>query len=152
MVGPSDFIASQVYSFTIIIIILAIIISHNGNHYHYCHHHHHQNPHHYFDQWSPTTGLAVPLTCCVLLNKRVSVLQSFQRSKHLKGQLDPPVCKVTFFWIKAAQLDPPVCNVTFLDHQGGQFDPPVGNVEGQLGPQVSDASFVGTSVSNVMFF
>ena len=40
----------------------------------------------------------------------------------------------------------------FWDHQGGQFDPPVGNVEGQLGPQVSDASFVGTSVSNVMLF
>ena len=91
------------------------------NHYHY----RHQNRHHYFDQWSPTTGLAVPLTCCVLLNKRVSVLQSFQRSKHLKGHLDPPVCKVTFFWIKAAQLDPHVCNVTFLDHQGGQLDPPV---------------------------
>ena len=101
VVGPSDFIASQVYSFTIIIISVAIIISQHGNHYHYRqpnHHHcfYHQNHHHHFDQWSPTTGLAVPLTCCVLLNKRVSVLQSFQRSKHLKGQLDPAACKVTF--------------------------------------------------------
>ena len=30
------------------------------------------------------------------------------KSKHLKGQLDPPVG-----------------NITFLDHQGGQLDPPV---------------------------
>ena len=101
VVGPSDFIASQVYSFTIIIIIVAFIMSHHGDQYHYRHQnhhhcHHHQNHHHHFDQWSPTTGLAVPLTCCVLLNKRVSVLQSFQRSKHLKSQLDPPVGDVTF--------------------------------------------------------
>ena len=144
MVGPSDFIASQVYSFTIIIIIVAIIISHNGNHYHYCHHNnHHCHHHHHFDQWSPTTGLAVPLTCCVLLNKRVSVLQSFQRSKHLKGQLDLPVCKVTFFgskqlswipmsvtlrfWIiKEASWIP--LSLTILDHKGCQLDPPVCNL------------------------
>ena len=65
-------------SFTIIIIIVAIVMSHHGDQYHYRHQnhhhcHHHQNHHHHFDQWSPTTGLAVPLTCCVLLNKRVSV-------------------------------------------------------------------------------
>ena len=123
VVGPSDFIASQVYSFTIIIIIVAIIISHNGNHYHYCHHHHHQNPHHYFDQWSPTTGLAVPLTCCVLLNKRVSVLQSFQRSKHLKGQLDLPVGNGNIFAPKEVSWTPLLVTVTIL-HQRRSVGPP----------------------------
>ena len=35
-------------------------------------------------------------------------------SKHLKGQLDPPVGNVTFVFIKGGQLDPPVCDVTFF--------------------------------------
>ena len=91
----------------------------------------------------------MPKLLCVFVITNIQV-----NLKHLKGQLDPPVYNVTFLdqLDQSGQLDPLVCNITFLDHQGGQFDPPVGNVEGQLGPQVSDASFVGTSVSNVMFF
>ena len=50
----------------------------------------------------------------------------FHISKHLKGQLDPPVSDVTFL-DQGGQLDPPVSDVTFLD-QGGQLDPPVSDV------------------------
>ena len=49
-------------------------------------------------------------------------LVSKNKSKHLKGQLDPPVSDVTFL-DQGGQLDPPVSDVTFLD-QGGQLDPP----------------------------
>ena len=37
-----------------------------------------------------------------------------ETSKHLKGQLDPPVRNVTFLH-QGGQLDPPVRDVTFLD-------------------------------------
>ena len=49
-----------------------------------------------------------------------------ETSKHLKGQLDPPVRNVTFLH-QGGQLDPPVCDVTFLQ-QRGQLDPPIGHV------------------------
>ena len=49
-----------------------------------------------------------------------------ETSKHLKGQLDPPVRNITFLQ-QGGQLDPPVRDVTFL-HQGGQLDPPVRDV------------------------
>ena len=36
------------------------------------------------------------------------------KSKHLKGQLDPPVGNGNVFWTKGGQLDPPVSDVTFF--------------------------------------
>ena len=36
------------------------------------------------------------------------------QSKHLKGQLDPPVGNGHVFWTKGGQLDPPVSDVTFF--------------------------------------
>ena len=39
-----------------------------------------------------------------------------EQSKHLKGQLDPPVSDLTFFCTKGGWLDPPLSDVTFL-HQ-----------------------------------
>ena len=35
-------------------------------------------------------------------------------SKHLKGQLDPPVSDGNVFWTKGGQLDPPMSDVTFF--------------------------------------
>ena len=49
-----------------------------------------------------------------------------ETSKHLKGQLDPPVRNITFLH-QGGQLDPPVRDVTFLQ-QRGQLDPPIGHV------------------------
>ena len=68
-----------------------------------------------------------------------------ETSKHLKGQLDPPVRNVTFLH-KGGQLDPPHHDITFL-HQGFQLDPPVRNVMflhqgGQLDPPVRDVTFL----------
>ena len=66
---------------------------------------------------------------CIQVHASVLILAS----KHLKGQLDPPVCDVTFFgskevswiplsvtwrfWIIEGQLDPPVGDVAFLDQR-----------------------------------
>ena len=49
-------------------------------------------------------------------------------SKHLKGQLDPPVRHVIFLNHQGFKLDPPIRHVTFLDHQGGQLDLFVGKI------------------------
>ena len=53
----------------------------------------------------------------------ISIYESL--SKHLKGQLDPPVRDVTFF--QGGQLDLPVRDVT-LFNQGGLLRPCVGGV------------------------
>ena len=52
--------------------------------------------------------------------------RAFLQSKHLKGQLDPPVRDVTFF-NHGGGLDPPVSDVTFFNH-GGRFGPRVSDV------------------------
>ena len=49
------------------------------------------------------------------------------KSKHLKGQLDPPVGNGNVFCIKGGQLDPPVGNCNIFCTKEGQLDPPVGN-------------------------
>ena len=46
------------------------------------------------------------------------------KSKHLKGQLDPPVGIGHIFWIKGGQLDVPVGNVTFFLDQKRSAGPP----------------------------
>ena len=50
---------------------------------------------------------------------------STYQSKHLKGQLDPPVGSVTFFYHQGGHLDPPVGSVMLLDRHRGHLDPPV---------------------------
>ena len=42
-------------------------------------------------------------------------------SKHLKGQLDPPVSNGQVFCTKGGQLDPPVSNGHVFCTKGGQF-------------------------------
>ena len=49
-------------------------------------------------------------------------------SKHLKGQLDPPVGNGNVFYTKGGQLDPPVGNGHVFCIKGGHLDLPVGNV------------------------
>ena len=51
--------------------------------------------------------------------KVISVYESL--SKHLKGQLDLPLCDMTLF-NQGGQLDPPVHDVTFFN-QGGLLRP-----------------------------
>ena len=53
-------------------------------------------------------------------------LCSFQ-SKHLKGQLDPPVGDGNVFCTKGGQLDPPVGDGNVFCIKGGHLDPPVGD-------------------------
>ena len=53
---------------------------------------------------------------------------SIEESKHLKGQLDPPVGNGHVFWTKGGQLDPPVREVIFFWTNEGQLDAPVGDV------------------------
>ena len=50
-------------------------------------------------------------------------------SKHLKGQLDPPVGNGNVFWTKGGQLDPPVGNGNVFCIKGGQLDPPVAEMQ-----------------------
>ena len=50
---------------------------------------------------------------------------SINTSKHLKGQLDPPVGNGNVFWIKGGQLDPPVGNVTFFGSKEVSWIPPL---------------------------
>ena len=46
-------------------------------------------------------------------------------SKHLKGQLDPPVGNGNVFWIKGGQLASPVGNVTFFGSKEVSWIPPL---------------------------
>ena len=67
-------------------------------------------------------------------------------SKHLKGQLDPPVGDGNVFCTKGGQLDPPVGDGNVFCTKGGQLDPPVGDGNvfctkgGQLDPPVGDGN------------
>ena len=86
-------------------------------------------------------------------------------SKHLRGQLDPPVGNGHVFWTKEGQLDPPVGNGHVFWTKGGHLDPPVGNLHvfwtkgGQLDPPVGNGHVFWTKggqldppVSDVTFF
>ena len=48
---------------------------------------------------------------------------SINTSKHLKGQLDPPVGNGNVFWIKGGQLASPVGNVTFFGSKEVSWTP-----------------------------
>ena len=57
--------------------------------------------------------------------KSKQMLKKSSESKHLKGQLDPPVSDGNVFCIKAGQLDPPVSDGNVFCIKAGQLDPPV---------------------------
>ena len=61
-------------------------------------------------------------------------------SKHLKGQLDPPVSDGNVFCIKAGQLDPPVSDGNVFCIRAGQLDPPVSALPavGRLWPSTAN--------------
>ena len=61
------------------------------------------------------------------------------KSKHLKGQLDPPVSNGHIFCTKGGQLDPPVSNGHLFWTKGGQLDRGVSDVT-FFGPK--DVSFL----------
>ena len=58
--------------------------------------------------------------------RRILTAVTGRISKHLKGQLDPPVGNGNVFCIKGGQLDPPVGNGNIFCIKGGQLDPPGG--------------------------
>ena len=49
-------------------------------------------------------------------------------SKHLEGQLDHPVCNITF-WIKGGQLHPSVRNVTLFSNQTKSVEPALAKMQ-----------------------
>ena len=63
-----------------------------------------------------TCSISNQVTPSRVCNSHLSNDSDLVQSKHLKGQLDPPVGNITFFDHQGGQFDPPVNNVNFLDH------------------------------------